>query len=490
MMTNLSKTTFLKRKIFFILVFVIVPISTVLGQTAPVHSQTIMTAPYTHNLNSWTNGNPNKINLRLRLLDATTVNAQLSIKMILESNNIRIENPKALPIVTTLSGSEDLVLNASDLQIFLVEQNLSFSGLNYNEFARNGNNLPDGTYRVWFEVFETLSQTKVSFNEIPAIINLISAEPPLINYPYNNTTVYSSDNNIYFQWTARHTNSANFNNTEYTFELFEIPTNFNGDIENNLNSFPRVVNENTTNTQLIYEAHYPELSLNATYAFRIRVQCGNNAGEYLYFKNNGYSEVFIFNYKQDCKPLISTRVGSTTYNSAIIIWTSSLDAISYKVMYRKYGIEDANWFTTTVNSTNTEVFITDLEEGTKYEYKVACVCSHNISENNISKSFTTKRKEDLKTYDCGNHDETNPITNKNPLYMLQRFDVISTKAGFNVSVAEITSGENGYFYGNGYISIPIFSNIKLKVKFSNIFVNELYELVSGEFVAEKSRRNI
>src|SRR5690606_25887234 len=127
---------------------------------------------------------------------------------------------------------------------------------------------------------------------------IILNDPPLINLPFNNEKVIATDpQNVMFNWTPMHTASPNAAfSTEYEFTLVELyPAG------RNPNDAIRAANPifvtRTQSTSLNYSVMEPLLIPGRRYAFRVRAFDTNGRD---LFKNNGYSEIFVFQFGDQC----------------------------------------------------------------------------------------------------------------------------------------------------------------------------------------------
>lgn len=452
---------------------------------SPVFSQTLLQAPYPYRLQDWNRLPPQRLQLRLRMLDTRVGNATLYLKMEMESEKVKIENPHPIPVGISLSGGDEVLLDASHLGLYFHEPNLSISGPDAHGLQTDGI-LPDGFYHLRFKVFEAVSGNWVSVQEVPAMFNLVSAEPPLIGFPAEDAVIPFRDPcHIRFQWIPRHLHVATGFLTEYIFEIAEIPQEVDNWKEY-FHTLPLVYSQTTTACFLDYDPQMPELLPQKDYAFRIRTRCTNSTGESLLIKNDGYSQIQRFSYRESCPDILSLHIDRIQAHSARINWNGPIQARSYEILYRKNGKPDARWFSygEELPAGTQSAVLEQLQASTGYECKINVHCVHTGSPNAIVRRFTTLSKENAHL-ECGKHDlwqDTGRSTR--PLEKLMRFDQIRTANGFVIEVEE-AEGSHGIFSGKGYTRIPLLSNTGVKVKFKNIFINRNYELVSGSILAEK-----
>ncbi len=456
------------------------------GQTvSPVYSQTSLQAPYYYRLHDWSTMPPDRIRVRIRLLDNKVENATLYLRMKMVSNNLTIENNRPLPIAVHLSGGEETELDGGQLSAYFQPSNLQYSGKAREEFLQSGGLLPDGVYRLSFEIYEAMSGNKVSVQETPALFTILASEPPILNLPQTESVLYyGKQNHIRFMWTPRHLQAAGFFQTVYSFELSQIPEGARNWKEY-FHTLPRILKEECTQPFLDYGASRPLLVPGKQYAFRVRAICTNAAGENLYIKNEGYSEVFMFYYEEDCPIVPQLRITGISSKQALVSWTEPTEAKTYRLQYRKNGNANARWFNCKedLRAGISSARLTDLEPSTGYECRLTVTCDYSQSKNDVIYRFTTL-SDDNTQLQCGKHpDVGGSEIDPAPLPALRVFDQVRTANGFVFEIEEAT-GENGMFSGNGYTHIPLLANTGVKVKFKNVFINKNYELVSGVVKAE------
>lgn len=464
------------------------------GQTvSPVSSQTQLQAPYLYNLHHWANIDDDRLQVRLRLLDTKVPNATLYLRMRMVSENLSVENGLPLPIAVSLSGGEEVLLRGQALRPYFTASNLQINGNGKQALLQSGGMLPDGLYRLSFEVYEARSGNKVSVQESPALFRLVAGEPPLINAPqYGSTFYYGKQEVIRFQWTPRHQQMTGAFNTRYTFELAQIPEGAQNWKEY-FHTLPLIAKENVEQPFFDYGPQSPQLIPGHRYAFRVRAECRNAANESLYIKNDGYSEVFLLHYEERCPIVPQLRIEKVRSTTATLTWTETEEAKEYKLQYRKNGNPNARWFNfqNPLPAGSTNAVLENLEPGTGYECRLLVKCAYSQSENDAVYRFTTLSNDNA-GLQCGKHERIDTVSHKEmtPLPQLRAFDQVRTASGFVFEIERVNGGADGRFSGEAYTHVPLLSNTGVKVKFNNIFVNKNYELVSGTFVAVKSKKDL
>lgn len=484
----MTMETIKKLKTYLFLLASVFPGGLIQGQTVPpVSSRTRLQAPYPYQWHNWSRMPDARLQVYLRLLDTRVESATLYLRMRLVSENLIIENPVPLPKPITLSGGEEVYLDAGMLSEYFLSTNIRYSGNASRNFQLSGGVLPDGFYQLCFEAYEARSGSKVSLHESPAMFTLLAGEPPFINLPFaEDTFYYNRKENLRFQWTPRHVGTTGFQ-TEYVLEIARIPEGVS-DWQEYFSTLPLILREHTSRNSFDYTQEYPELLPGKQYAFRVQTTASSAEGDVLYIKNEGYSEIRRFYVEEHCPIVPQLRIEGITSVRAVLRWSEPLEAQSYVLEYRKNGKPDAKWFKYTgkLPAGSTEAVLEDLEPSTGYECKLSVQCAYSRSKGDVVYRFTTLSAENAHL-DCGNHSLSGDSgKDQTPLPSLKKFDQVRSGNGFVFEIEE-ASGSNGVFSGSGYTHIPLLSNTGVKVKFKNVFINKNYELVSGTFTAETDK---
>ena len=476
----------------FLLALMLWPQGRVQAQSLPpVRSNTICNPPHLHRLTDWFRRTDDAFSLQIDLLDASVPAATLRLRMVLASDRISIENSQPLPRTFRISGGEMRTLHSDELYEYFNLQNLTFSGMTKQQYLQNGERLPDGFYRLTFEVYEAASGVKVSLHESPGMFRLISCEPPLPYAPANQSIIQKQGaTHIVFGWTPRHAAQAGFMETEYRFELKRIPEHFQGDWQSRFDELGTVYSQTTDQTTLVYNDAMPPLEVGLRYAFRIQASGRDANGHEIVFSNQGYSEVFSFTYKAYCPALTQWRVDSVTAFTARVNWPEDPLDEAYRLQYRKADVADAAWFPVDIPLGETTHTLYPLEPATAYECTFQRRCEDGWSEPDRVQRFKTpdEKPEELK---CGEHPQTEAraIDQADALPVLRMFDHVKTQNGFEVVIDEV-EGYDGYFSGSAHTYVPLLDNTGIKLTYSRIFVDKDYRLVSGAFKAAKSGRKL
>ncbi len=445
------------------------------AQTYPVSATLQLTPPYSVYLSDYTVNDQMKLHLLLRDLNEPSYQVRLSL--VLEGVGIRIEtNPNNVPPPITIEGGIPAVLSAEDLAPYLDTRNLIFSGITRQEYEQRAA-LPEGFYRFCFRVYDYKRKDVLLSQEACAQAWFMLNDPPRINTPLCGTTLPVRDpQNILFQWLPMNANSPNSAfTTEYEFTLVEIrPPGRNPNDAINV-GYP-LFQTTTQQTSLIYGLLEPPLIPGQEYAFRVRAIDTEGRDQ---FKNRGYSEVCTFKFGDSTVP---PPEGMNVYvegeRRAKVTWYTTLETDRYRVEYRKKSTGTGyTWFT--IETTQDNALIQDLEPDTEYEVRVVGILKNQIGSYSPTKNFRTTPP---RVYSCGQSVASMAPLNTNPLrnamvgqiWKLDLFDMI---------VLDV-SGSNGTFSGFGGVLVP-FLGVKLYCQFENIQINEKQELIAGEVLSVK-----
>jgi hypothetical protein len=463
------------KQFVFLLILNLILVVQVKAQVYPVQINTQLIPPYSLRLSDYVAPGTNRIGLNMLLTDLNEPEYYIRLELVIEGNGITIKTkPTFNPGPIILEGGIPQYYTSSDLAEWFDPQNLDFSGYSRADYLATGR-LPEGIYRFSFRAYDYNKGVRVSNNTMITAWLLLN-DPPIINLPFPNHKVEHIDpQNIVFQWTPRHTGSPNSAfSTEYEFTLVEIWPE-GRDPNNAIETSVPVFQTTTTTTTLVYGLSEPFLEPGRQYAYRIQAR---DVDERDMFKNNGYTEVRMFTFGDECKPVENLTAKSSMYNMAEITWTPSFTQTSFNVRYRKADDEEAEWF-------DEETFldhlkINDLEGSTKYEYQVMGYCGTYEGDYSEVKTFTTP-EPNIASFECGGTDESNGITNHDPLPSLKVGDYIWS-GNFMFKISEVKGG-SGTFTGKAFAMVPYLSFIKLMSEFENIKVNTDNQVYEGDITS-------
>jgi len=411
------------------------------------------------------------LRLQIVLNDLSQANREIRLKAYFEGNGIAFESNNVVTGAPSLfiEGGIPLVLSNTELAPYFAFQNIT--GISPTIY---GEAIPEGSYQFCFEVFDALTGAPIS-QKTCTTTYIFQNEPPLLVNPLNKKDIAEQNPlNLLFQWTPRH---INVSNVQYELSIVEIWDQTINPQAAFLAS-PPFFQTTTTNTTYLYSPADPLLLPNKRYAWRVKAKAINGAEEVGIFKNNGFSEVYWFNYIAPCDTPDTVRHEVKGAQQVNILWDDfTIDVPQFNIRYREKG-NNNEWFFS--RTTGNWVTIWDLRPGTTYEYQVNKKCLISESEYSIVQEFTTLTEDDeTNLVDCGISPDLN-IENMEPLEQLFPGNVF--KAGdFPVKVTEV-SGSNGRFTGKGYVTFPYFKSIKVAVNFTNVFVNNENDLAEGTVI--------
>ena len=347
------------------------------AQVYPVLVNTTMRGPYSLNLTDYATPAYDRIQANVYLADITKNNYPVKIRLVIRSvtgiNITTSPGNEVGPIY--LDGGVNHTLTGSDVYSLFDANRLTFSGISYNQYRANG--LPEGNYQFHFEVVDAqfgivISNVNVGYANAWLILN----DPPIINKPVNGGTVTPTlPQNIFFQWTPRHTGSPNSAfTTEYDVQLVEIyPAGANpNDV---MLSAPIIFEKSTFATAYNYSITDPNLIEGKWYAFRVRAHDQNGLD---LFKNQGYSEVYSFYYGQPCPQVTNLNVIAIDNSSSLITFSGNEAHQSYTLEYKQ---KSKNWSSSkTITSTESRILLTGLLPGEPYDIRLQSMCSNNTSD--------------------------------------------------------------------------------------------------------------
>ncbi|MCU0430694.1 MAG: fibronectin type III domain-containing protein [Cytophagaceae bacterium] len=448
------------------------------AQLYPVTGSLSWTPPYSPVLNELALPSAsNNFRLSLLLNDQNTTSATVKLRFKLEGSGIRLQTEQnfiGLPI-TLINGVPEIFYGA-DLQEYVRATSLQFQGMSREAYLRNAA-IPDGFYKVSFQVFEQLSNQPLS-DEIFTNVFLATNEIPLTVFPACSEKLRINDPQyIMFSWLNR---AVNFSASEYEFQLFWVQPKGRpaGDVV--LSSIP-IYTTTTTSPSLIYTSAEPALIPGEEYVWR--VQARDQSGLTVY-KQQGYSQPCKFQWGDACSPPENVKAKMDGGQRATISWDPSPAVLRYTLEYRpKFG-EESKWYP--LQTTNISYTLsTQLKPTTWYEYRVKNVCGTQSSEYSPVDSFRTEELFRNRSLSCGARSGIPLPDSTQKLQSLKAGDKI-TMGGFTMTIIS-ANGYKGRF--SGKLQVPVrFLNTTLEGNFSNLGINSDYQVYSG--VVDISAGNI
>ena len=452
-------------------------------QAFPVTVLTQFVPPAPINFSDYANSNRINGPLRVQLVlnDFTIGNREVRLKLFFEGQGITFEsndNVSGAPALF-LNGGVPINLQDADLAPYFL-----FNNINGISPAMYANSIPEGSYQFCFEVYDVLTNRRLSARSCATAI-VFQNDPPFLVLPQRDQEIrHMNPQNIVFQWTPRH---INVSNVDYELSIVEVWDN-RVDPQTAFLSAPPVFQTTTSTTTFVYGPSAPLLLPNKVYAWRVRAKAKQGAEAIGLFKNQGHSEIFSFRYTSPCDLPTAIAVEVKGAHQVNLSWDDfTTDIPKFNIRYRKKG-SATDWFYSRT-STNW-VTLWDLRADTTYEYQLNKACQISESAWSPAAYFTTTIEEDIATLaNCGIPPEID-LVNKTPLPFLEKGDAFLA-GDFNIKVLEV-SGAEGRFTGKGYVTIPYLESIKVSVTFTNVLINTDKQLAEGLVVTtyDESLKNI
>ena len=467
-------------KIFFLLLSF-----QIFGQVYPVQITPIFNTPYSSRVSDYATSMDVKMQLLINPSDISITNRQVRLKMYLQGNNINAQSVDYVNGINPIyiNGGELLTVTNLDIAALFRLENLQ--GITPAQYA---NALPEGMYNVCFEMYDYLTNQRISQKSC-AYLYLMLNDPPLLNTPARNESIAVSDfPNILFTWTPRQLNATN---VSYQFEIKEIldPTI---DPQIGFLTSPTLYEETLYSTALLYDISKPNLIAGKRYAWRVRAMSTSGLSLNNVFKNDGYSEIYHFTYASNCPAPTFLLSEALSARSVRISWLGDNSHTKYHIQYKKANVPGAEWFE--VYTMNTQTTLSDLEAGVTYEFRVGGSCEPAVLGNTASFTYSGINSFSMpavgttsSSFTCG----INPgvaIANQTPITNLIVSETF-TAGDFPVKILELTDANpnsnpniyihSGQYSGKGYIIVPYLADTKIAVIFNNITVNTNYQLING-----------
>jgi hypothetical protein len=385
------------------------------------------------------------------------------------------------PAPINLNPGIPTVISGAELSPYLDSRNIDFVSYSRDQYERT-KALPEGSYQITFTAYDYRRQDVQVSNPGSSFYYLAKSEPPLINFPSCGTSVpVRLPQQIVFSWLPRNTASPNSaSGTLYEFSLFEIRPAGRNPNDIVLSTQP-VFRTTTEFSQFVYGPAEPILLENMVYAWRVRAvdEGGRDA-----FRNNGYSEVCTFTYGGvpagfnigDVKDL--KAIGETE-RRGLVTWTRG-QYEGYKVSYKKTG-SSYEWFTNEVTEASLsgkssgELKVFDLEPDTEYETRIQAKKSGMLGPYSGIVKFKTQPARVAK---CG--DPNMSPGDPGPPLLAATLGTTVTVDGMEMTLLAVSSaGQEGWYKGNGRISIPYLGGAAFTTKFDRIYINEDRNVIQG-----------
>ncbi|ELR71732.1 hypothetical protein C900_02317 [Fulvivirga imtechensis AK7] len=455
------------------------------SQVYPVNATTQIAPPYSVFLSDYVAPGSEQLKLNLFLRDLTEPLYDVRIRMVIEGQGVRIETSPAFnPPPVTIEGGVSTWLDANDLAPWFDSRNLIFSGYSKAQFERSGR-LPEGFYQFCFTVYDYRHpEIQLSQSSCQSVW-LVRPDPPMLNQPACAAELKLNEmqQSVIFQWTPMAISPNSSFTTDYIFRLYEIRPEGRNPADIVLSSNP-IYEIQTPETNLLYGVAEPPLIPGMEYVWQVQAIDLDGRDR---FKNNGYSKVCTFKVAQDEPPLPEPdefKAWALNERMGMASWKPSLEPDGYTLEYRLSNNPRAEWFVEELQlplnaqlADSMYVVLNNLMPQTQYEVRIGSKRGAFVSSWTETKRFTTYPP---RIFACGDAQDLQQPLNTTPLISAIRGEVF-TVGDFKMRLIEVKGG-NGAFSGLGSIETP-FLGFNMAVKFDNIRVNELYQVVAGEVIA-------
>ena len=460
----------------------------VFAQQYPVRLVPVVFPPYNVRLSDYALNSEPKLQLQVLMTDLLEPPHKTGIKFSLESGGrvIAISTPFVNGLEPfLLQPGNNMSLSNLDLKPLFKLENLS--GISPSNYAKA---LPDGLYQYCFQAYDFYTKNNLSQKSCASVYQVLY-EPPFLNLPQKGekVTKKAEFQGLAFNWSPRQTAP----NTKYIFTLKEI-WDKQRDPESAFLAARVLWKEETFAPSLYYGVDKTQLIPGKRYAWQVQAVSGTPQYNHSpiqeggVYKNNGLSEIFFFDYVENCPVPAFLMAKTAARGKAEIQWMlQGASSKLFRVEYRKKG-SSSPWLSET--SYQNSAILSGLENNTEYEYRVGAVCGENKSfnPNDLSQAdafaysgvqyFTTSFSNPNKnSAQCGVMPAVD-LANKKPYDRPLTPNEVFTAGDFPVTVIT-AQGTDGNYTGEGFIQVPYLADTKIKVKFNNIQLNSDKQLING-----------
>ena len=424
-----------------------------------------------------------KFIVTVTLRDLTQTEGQVRLRLRMESFTHAMQTRRGAqtPIHTLIPGVP-LRLTNEDLRVYFLEQNLEFTNMPRNLY-RNNATVPEGHYRIWFEVYEARTGAHVSRgSEVAANLHIVQHDVPLINLPQQNATVHLPESglqHVVFQWAPRHFGPGML--TEYRLQIVEVPPGMNPEQVMHATLVP-FFETTTMATSFVFNHTHPPMRLGFTYAFRVQARLRGPDEGMSMFKNNGFTPTQWFTFSQRCPELRNVRVEPI---NQFAVWVHYMDHPLYERVRFRRRLDQAGSFWHYITGNQNPLLVSELRPEQGYQYQMMAYCAFEYTNWTPIRTFKTPPAPPP-LFECGAEDTTPPLVNTGvPLGRpLRQGDVVRLPQNSELRIRESTG--TGPFRGYGTVFFNFF-NANLIMTFEALEVDDEMQWVSGELISRQSR---
>lgn len=425
-----------------------------------IHAQLNTMPPYSLYLSDYAIGT--NIQLHLVQRDITREPQEVYLNIELEGAGIRLKTlPSFRPnsYIEVIPGAM-LMLTNVDIAEYLDIHSFSFEGISMEAFNANGQQLPEGLYKLKVKAILKNTGSQAS-NEAMGLMAIQKGQPPIINLPINKSKVpENATQNFIINWTNR--NPMHIGVPSYRIQMWEM---LDPDQDPNIivqGNYPPILDDYTNVST--YQYGLANTGLTAGKSYVLRVQVLDPEGRDVY-ANGGYSQVVRFIYGDPCEP--PANLSATLDPRGIAVnWALTPNQGGYRL---QYGRIDTAW-------TDADVFINRFQiektfPSAQYQMRVASYCGAG-KQSNFSEIvyIGTKPSGSNNQAACGDPFTKIKITNNKLLPSLKVGDKF-TSFDFDITVTRVVRNDSNSYAGEGKTPFNMFGGLDVVCHFDGITIN-------------------
>jgi hypothetical protein len=447
----------------------------------PLELTTQLVPPYSSRIVDYAAPQNEKLRLVVIQRDLTQPSYRFFLRMELSVNGKVLFRTSSnwFPNSTTITPGVPTIFGGTDLQQYFDINHLEFVNYSAQQYLSNPN-LPEGFATICFTAYDAgRPDVAVSLSGCGNYY-LTLPQPPVLNYPACGTQVTGlQPQQMIFSWTPMNMGNLASATTLFNFSLYENRDNRNpNDV---VQTVAPIYTLQTAAPTIVYGAGEPALQDSMNYVWRVQAfdRLGNQS-----FVNNGFSQPCSFSYIpmnvqlwSQVNPLqVSAQGMNEATGKASWLADAALLYDSYAVDYRKAGNSAYGWFSDI--TTDTVLFIKQLEASTRYEVKVRGIKGIDTSNYSNTAVFSTSEKQ---IYSCAENAPQSILQpyNGRPYTSAIKGDIVHY-GNFEVTLNQIQQGQDGLYSGNFTLLVPFMANKQMKAHFTNLQIDDAMQVTAGE----------